>query len=162
MDKYEIAQILRELGIIIELIDVNPKKSIAYYRAARTVESVPNFLEIAQHQDLQSLPGIGKKNSQMVGTLLNKKKLPYYEHLKSQIPNDLLDLAQLPGINLKKLRSLYESLFVTNLDQLEQVLKEGKTLKMKGFGASYSAKLMNQTVFWKLQFHPSLYPKAQN
>ncbi len=160
MDKYEIAQTLREIGIIIELIDVNPKKAIAYSRAANTIESVPNITEIIDSKSLETLPGIGKKISEMIYILVKNNSLPYYEHLKTLIPKDLLEFAQLPGQNLRKVRILYEALFVTNIDQLEQVLKDGKTIKVKGLGLTFTKNMISSLPFLKTKRHSILYPKA--
>ena len=46
MDQYEIAQILREIGIFIELQDEKPLKGLSYRRAAFSIEHVQNFDEL--------------------------------------------------------------------------------------------------------------------
>ena len=160
MDKYEIAQTLREIGFIIELIDVNPKKAIAYSRAANTIESIPDLKDVVENKSLDSLPGIGKKISEMIYTLVKQNSLPYYDHLKTLIPKDLLEFAQLPGQNIRKVRILYETLFVTNIDQLEQVLKDGKTNKVKGLGLTFTKNMTSSLPYLKTKRHPFLYPKA--
>lgn len=43
MDKYAIAQVLREIATVIEITDENPKKALAYRRASNLVESIDNF-----------------------------------------------------------------------------------------------------------------------
>ena len=35
MDKFEVAQVLREMALLIELTDENPKKSIAYRKSSK-------------------------------------------------------------------------------------------------------------------------------
>lgn len=66
MDKYAIAQILREIGQVIELVDENPSKSFGYRRASNAIESEKNFEKFLIEKSLESIPGIGKKISRMI------------------------------------------------------------------------------------------------
>lgn len=77
MDQYEIAQVLREMGIALELTDPNPKKGIAYFRAAKILESRDNFDEILRQDKLETFPWIGKSLSNFI---LDKSHfLQYFE-----------------------------------------------------------------------------------
>lgn len=160
MDKYEVAQILREIGTLIELTDANPKKGISYRKAARTIESIPNLSQSVEAQTLESFPGIGKSISKLVTTLVQKGYLPYYNHLKNSVPASLLDLCQVPGLGSNKVRILYEQLNITTLVELEQAIAEGKLSKLRGFGPAYIAKIQKQISLLKAEGQSLLFPQA--
>lgn len=158
MTKYEIALVLREIGTILELIDDNPKKGIAYKRAARVVESIDNLKTHVENHSLEQFPGIGKTISGMITTLFEKGTLPYYTHLKHQVPSSLFELTLLPGLGAKKARILFEQLHITSLAELEQSLAEEK-IRLKGFGPAFLKKLRHQIDQYK-QDYALLYKQA--
>lgn len=162
MDKYEIAQILREIGTILELIDPNPKKGIAYRKAAHTIESMGDLPQIVEEKALETFPGIGKGISEMVTTLVQKGSLNYHTRLKEKVPQGLLELTTIPGLGLKKLRILYEEFKITNLSELEAVLKDENIQNIKGFGPAFIKKALKQIASVKAHGHSLLYPQAVN
>lgn len=162
MDKYEVAQILREIGMIIELIDANPKKGLAYRKAAHTIESLNGFSKIINENSLTTLPGIGPNIAQMVITLVQKGSLSYYEKLRNQIPNSLFQLMYIPGLTLRKLRILYEKFNISNFLELENVLKSEKIRDLKEFSPSYTKKILKQISLLSKQGYSLLYPQASH
>lgn len=159
MDKYGVAQILREMGSLIELIDENPQKSFAYRRAAHTIESLENFETEVANKTLESFPGIGQSISRMVTLLAETDHLPYYEQLKNQIPPTLLELTYIPGLGIKKLRLLYEKLHVTNLANLEEALR-GPEIQQFRFGPSKVKKILKNISRIKTEGNSFLYANA--
>ncbi|MBA3721670.1 MAG: hypothetical protein H0W88_04645 [Parachlamydiaceae bacterium] len=160
MDKYEVAQILREIGMIVELVDENPKKGIAYKRAANAIETVIDINKNVEEQTLELLPGIGEGISKMISELIKKGYLPYYNHLRNTIPSDILKLIQIPGLTLKKIRVLYEQLHIKNLDDLKRAIKEEKVSKLKSFGPAFIKKILKQITLFEIQGFTALFPVA--
>ncbi|MBA2727560.1 MAG: PHP domain-containing protein, partial [Parachlamydiaceae bacterium] len=160
MDKFEVAQILREIGMLVELTDINPKKGLAYRKAASTIESIPNLEKAVENETLITYPGIGKSISQMVATLVKMGTLPYYKQLKKSIPESLFELAHIPGLNLAKIRSLFESTHITNIDELENAIKEERLQKVKGFGPSFLKRLEEHIDHYRREGRSVLYPQA--
>ncbi|MBA2369517.1 MAG: PHP domain-containing protein [Candidatus Protochlamydia sp.] len=128
MNQYEAAAMLREIAALIELSDPLPQKSIAYRKAANALEAIQDINDYLQKEKLQSLPGIGPKIAEMILSLLQKEKLPYYEELKKKVPQTLLELTYIPGLTLKKIRQLYEGMGIRNLDDLKKHIK-GEPIK---------------------------------
>lgn len=58
MDQYEIAFFFREIARLLDFLDENPFRSIAYMKAAKTIEKAKNFDEIVITGQLTKLPGI--------------------------------------------------------------------------------------------------------
>lgn len=159
MDQFEVAQILREIGTIIELTDDQPKKGIAYRRAAQSIESIDHFE--CDEQSLMLIPGIGKSLSRMICSLMEKGYLPYYNHLKNSIPEGFFELALMPGLGTRRIRTLYEKFQVTTLAELEALMNDEEKIKQLGFGTSYINKLRKQISSFK-EGHSLLYPQAFN
>lgn len=161
MDKYEVAQILREMAFLIELTDGNPKKSIAYRKAASSIEACENFSFLSENHALESISGVGKKISQMVSSLINKKQLSYYEKLKNSVPNTLLELIHI-GLNVKKIRELYERLKITSIYDLEKAIEQKKINGIKGFSPYFIEKMKKRLQRYLIEGNFLLFPKANH
>lgn len=160
MDKYEIAHTFREIALLLELTDPNPKKAITYRKAANTVDSLPDLGALIREGKLEDLPGVGKTISKMIISLAETNKLPYYENLKSSVPYTLLELAHIPGLGAKRIRSLYEQLNVKSLEDLETAIDEGAITEIRGFGPAFVNKLEQRIKEFKDQGCALLYPHA--
>ncbi|NLX86646.1 MAG: histidinol-phosphatase, partial [Clostridiales bacterium] len=76
MDRKEIAQILTEIGTMLELLGESPFKSRAYYNGARTVELLTEDIEELVRQDrLKEVRGIGKALDEKIKELVNTGRL---------------------------------------------------------------------------------------
>ncbi len=160
MDKYAVAQILREIGFAIELVDENPQKGFAYLRAAKAIESVQDFDKILAEKSLELIPGIGKKISGMIELLVEKAHLPYHQELLSRVPEGLFELALIPGLGSKRVRILFETFNVKNISELESIFRDEKVRKPKGFGPAYIKKILKHISTYSAEGASLLYPQA--
>lgn len=135
MDRDKVAEILVEIGILLELKGENPFKTRAYSNAARALETLDEPLQtlIAENR-LGQIRGIGDALQKKICELVTSGRLPYYEELKASFPAGLMALLQVPGLGPKKVKVLYEKLGVASMEQLEQVCREGKVALLAGFG----------------------------
>jgi DNA polymerase (family X) len=152
LDKYGIAQILREMSMAIELIDETPAKAIAYHKAAQIIEQIDDLNDYLQSHTLTSLPGIGEKIGRMIALLANDQMVAYHLSLMSKVPPGLWLLTKLPGLSLKRLRLLYEQLGIENLEDLKAALESGKIKALKGFGNWYAKKIEQSLLFMQKNF----------
>jgi DNA polymerase (family 10) len=143
MDKDQVAEILIEIGILLELKGENPFKTRAYASAARTLEALNEPLDRLINEDrLGAIKGIGPALQQKITELITTGKLAYYENLKSSLPAGLLTLLQIPGVGPKKVKVLYEKLAICTIEQLEQACKEGRVAVLDGFGEKTQSKIL--------------------
>ncbi len=120
MNKKEVINILEEIGVLLELKGENPFKVRAYYNGARILENLQEDLEaLVRSGSLKNLKGIGDALSQKISLLVTDGSLPFYDELRSSIPEGLLDMLRLPGLGAKKVRSIYEKLGITTIGELE-------------------------------------------
>src|SRR5947207_8599611 len=135
MDKERVAEVLLEIGVLLELKGENPFKTRAYTNAARTLEQLAEPLhKVIAEERLGQLQGIGSALQQKITELATTGRLGYYEELKASLPAGLLQLMEIPGLGPKKVKALYEKLKVASLEQLEAACRAGDVAGLAGFG----------------------------
>ena len=143
MNKDEVAEILVNIGTLLELKGENPFKTRAYHNAARTIETLGEPLDKLIAEDrLGEIKGIGEALQEKITTLVTTGRLPYYEELRASVPKGLVDMLEISGLGPKKLRALNKELGIENVEQLEQACKEGKVATLAGFGEKTQQNLL--------------------
>lgn len=135
MDKDQVADILVDIGLLLELKGENPFKTRAYQNAARTLQQLGEPLQkIVADQRLSEIKGIGEALQQKITELVTTGKLEYYDKLKASIPTGLREMLEIPGLGPKKIKVLFDTLAIDSVEKLEQACKDGKVADLKGFG----------------------------
>jgi DNA polymerase (family 10) len=143
MDKDQVAEILLEIGTLLELKGENPFKTRAYTNAARTIESLSEpLVKIIAEKRLGKIKGIGEALEQKITELMETGKLAYYDALKTSIPPGLIELLEIPGLGPKKIQALNQKLGVDSVEQLEMACHAGKVALLDGFGEKTQANLL--------------------
>jgi DNA polymerase (family 10) len=152
MTKDQVAEILSEIGTLLELKGENPFKTRAYANAARTLEGLEEPLEkLVAEKRLGDLKGFGDALQDKITTLVTTGRLPYYEELKASIPAGLVGMLEIQGLGPKKVKKLHDELGVESVEQLEAACKAGKVAVLDGFGDKTQAKILEAIAF-KRQF----------
>lgn len=142
MNKDQVAQILVEIGTLLELKGENPFKTRAYVNVARTLEGLNEPLEkIVSEERLGEIKGIGDAIQKKITELVTTGRLEYYEELKASLPAGLMEMLSVPGLGPKKVKALYEKLNITSLDELEAACKAGTVAALDGFGEKTQTKI---------------------
>jgi DNA polymerase (family 10) len=148
MDKQKVAEILVEIGLLLELKGENPFKTRAYSNAARAIESLTEpLVKIVTENRLAEVRGIGESIQQKVVELVTTGNLKYYDELKASIPAGFAELLQIPGMGPKKIKALYEKLGVTSVEELEAACREGRVSPLDRFGEKTQAKILEGIQF---------------
>jgi len=148
MDKDQVAEILSEIGTLLELKGENPFKTRAYANAARMLEGLSEPLErIIAENRLAELKGIGEALQKKITELVITGKLAYYEELKISIPSGLVEMLQIPGLGPKKIIVLNAKLKIETIETLELACKEGKVAALDGFGEKTQNKILEGIQF---------------
>lgn len=127
MKNKEIAQILDEIAILLEIKGENKYKIAAYQEAARRIENLPEDIEkLFREGKLYHIKGIGESIGQKIKEYLTTGKVSYLEELRKEIPPEILELLKIPGIGPKLAYRLYTELGIKDIDSLEKAAKEGK------------------------------------
>lgn len=142
MDKKEVAAVLEEIALLLELAGENPFKVRAYEAGARAVLTFPGDLDAARRSgELARVKGIGKSLAGVISELLSRGESVLYRELKDKTPPGLLELLRVPGLGPKKARVLFDELHITSLGELEYACQENRLVALPGFGAKSQEKI---------------------
>ena len=138
------AEILVEIGTLLELKGENPFKTRAYLKGARIIEGLNEPLKkLVAEERLGELKGIGDALQQKITELVTTGKLKYYDDLKASVPAGLVAMLDIPGLGPKKIIALNKHLGVDSVEKLEAACKSGKVAELDGFGEKTQTKLLD-------------------
>ena len=127
MDKERVAEILVDIGTLLELKGENPFKTRAYQNGARTIESLTEPLsKVVEENRLGEIKGIGEALQQKITELVTTGKLKYYEELKASIPSGLVEMLGIPGLGPKKVKAMHDQLGLDSIEKLEAACQAGQ------------------------------------
>jgi DNA polymerase (family X) len=129
----EVAGAFRKIAAILEIKGDNPFRIRAYDRAAQNIEGLTeDIADYAAHGKLRQIPGIGEDLEDKIKEFLKTGKIKFYNELKKQIPEGILELLDVPGIGPKTGKLLYERLKIKSLSGLERAIEENKLSGLPG------------------------------
>jgi DNA polymerase (family X) len=135
MDKARVADVLDEIGTLLDIQGENVFKCRAYHNAARIISGLSDDLSaLVASGGIKNVKGIGVALSEKITELVTTGKLQYYEELKASFPPGVFEMMKIQGVGPKKVKLLIEKLSITTVDQLEKACKEGKLETVEGFG----------------------------
>jgi DNA polymerase (family 10) len=143
LDKAAVAQILRDIALLLQLKGENTFKVRAYETAAdRVIGMTQDLGALVREGRLKELPGIGQGLAEKISELVTTGKLALFEELKAEFPPGLLEMLQLQDVGPKKVMTLWRELGVGNVADLEKACRDGRVRGLKGFGAKSEAKIL--------------------
>ena len=163
LNKKEVASILEDIGILLELKGENPFKTRAYFNAARTISGLTSDLtDLVENGEIGNIKGIGKALAEKITTLVTTGKLEYYENLKSEFPPTIFELFGIPGLGPKKIKKLFDTLGITSLTELEYACNENRLVDLEGFGAKTQDNILKGIGIRRKFSEKFHYPVARN
>jgi len=88
--------------------------------------------------------GIGKGIQSFLFELLDNGSVKEYEEHLGSIPEGILDILQIRGLGVKKVKLLYEQLNIKNIDELENACKNNRLVTIKGFTEKTEEKIQEE------------------
>ncbi len=144
MDKKQIAAVLKEMAVMMEIRGDNPFKVRAHQNAARIIEGLSVDLPaLVKSGQLLEIKGIGKGMAEKISALLDQGELAEHQALKEAIPGGVLEMIKIPGLGPKKIKLLWQDMQITSIEDLEHACRAGKLAQMKGFGAKTEANILH-------------------
>jgi DNA polymerase (family 10) len=144
MTKNEIADVLAEIGMLMELKGEKPFKVRAYSAGARAIEGLEKeeFEKLVAEDGLQSVKGIGEALAAKIAELHATGRLNFLETLKASIEPGLVEMLKIPGLGPKKIAAIGSKLGVTSIAGLEKACKDGRVAALDGFGEKTQEKIL--------------------
>lgn len=144
MTKNEIADVLSEIGTLMELKGENPFKVRAYAAGARAIEALEGarFEAMVSGGTLDTVKGIGEALAAKVAELHATGRLAFLDQLKASVEPGLVEMLEIPGLGPKKIAALKRELSVTSVAALEAACREGRVAALAGFGEKTQEKIL--------------------
>ena len=131
----EVADVLEEIGRLLEFKGENPFKVRAYANAARALADLGEPLDVVLAEGrLREIPGIGAAIADKIVAYAETGSIPLLDRLRGEIPAGVLDLLTVPGLGPKRARAAFGALGVASLDDLEAAAASGRLAEVPGFG----------------------------
>jgi DNA polymerase (family 10) len=162
MDRKQVAEILDEIGSLLELKGENKFKCNAYHNASRVISGLQQDLKsIVEAGELSRIKGIGDALDKKITELVLTGKSAYYEELKQSFPDGLLEILQLPGVGPKKVKVLHEKLNISSINELEYACVENRLTELEGFGEKSQEEVLKAIEHFKKTADMFLYGFAR-
>ena len=140
----QVARILKEIGLLLQLEGANSFRVSAYSRAVRAITSLGEDIEVvAKRGALTDIKGIGKGLSGLITSYLTTGKVEELEELRTRVPIRVLELDSVPGLGPKKIKVLFDELGVTDLQSLEKVAKNDRIAELPGFSDKSQTQILD-------------------
>jgi DNA polymerase (family 10) len=158
----EVAGLLYEMAELLELHAENRFKIIAFSKAARAIESLPEDISIVcREKRLQSIPGVGKAIAQKVEEYLKTGQIEAHQELLAKTPPGLVKLLQISGLGPKTVFMLHEKLNITNLEELETAAREHRIRRLPRMGPTREVNILKSIERYKKRSTRILYSTAE-
>jgi DNA polymerase (family 10) len=143
LDKFGVAQALREIRALLEVEGENPFKIRAYENGARALEGLPEDLATTiQAGRLTEVQGIGEALAKKISELHATGTTPLLARLRATHPPGILELLQIPDLGPKKVGALHAALGISSLADLEAACRDDRVAGVKGFGAKTQERIL--------------------
>ncbi len=141
--KNEIADILNEIAVLLDLKGENPFKIRAYQSGARVLESLEEDLgKIIAEDRLGSIKGIGDALVKKITELHATGELKFYDELRASVAPGLVEMLEIPSLGPKKIKALHSKLGIDTIAALTKACEEGRVAQLDGFGEKTQEKLL--------------------
>ncbi len=139
MTNLEIAELLRNVAAAYEILGENPFKTIAYQKAADSIEHLTSDLkDMWDDGKLDTVPGVGSALASHLDELFRTGKVKHFDQVLSKLPKSIYPLLLVPGLGPKKAYKLVSELTLkdskTVIADLEKAAQTHKIAAIVGFG----------------------------
>lgn len=148
MDKKEVAAVLEEIAVLLELTGENPFKVRSYENGARRIAQLEDDLEtLVREKRLREVQGVGEALEKKIEELVTTGRLEFHEKLKAQFPQSIFELFSIQGLGPKRIKTVYDELGVDSLEKLEEACRSGRLASLKGFSDKLQQKVLEGIAF---------------
>jgi DNA polymerase (family 10) len=160
MDRNAVAATLERIAAYLELKGENQFRVRAFRNAAKTVEGHPGELPAAiADGSLAQAKGIGPAILQVITELVASGHSELFEELREEVAPGLVEMLEISGLGVAKIRQVHEVLGIETLADLEAAARDGRLAALPRFGARTADNILRGITFlrqssqWRLAHH---------
>ena len=140
----DMADIFERCADMLQIRGDNIHRVLSYRRAAETIRAVPRDLRvIASEGELTKLKYIGKTIAAKIDEMLETGELDFYERLRAEVPEGLVDIMHINGVGPKKAKLFWKQLDITTVAQLQAAAQADELAALSGMGAKSQQKILD-------------------
>jgi DNA polymerase (family X) len=151
MENREVAKILHDTALLLEIDGAIIGRYRSYERAAELIGSLPERIEdLAQDKEkLTSLPGIGEGLAGHIHEILTTGDYSLRKKLLKKYPETILDILSLQGLGPKKVAVLWKKFKAGTVEDVGKLAREGKLRELEGFGEKTEENILKAVELFK-------------
>jgi len=150
MNRSEVADLLAEYAILLDLLDEDSFRAQAFANAARQLETVKATLEeLLIGNRLSIVRGVGSSVEQAIREAAASGSFADLEAARARVPLGVIDLMKIQGLGPKKARALWKEAKIQSLDDLDTALATDSLSLLPGFGGKTLEKFRAGLLFLK-------------
>ena len=149
MENDDLVDVLELLVKLWDVHAINEFKSKNLSFAIRGIDKYPNSVAKASEEELLLIPGVGKSVVKIIQDFAQKGSSVELEQIIEQTPPGLFQLLKIKGLGPKKVRSIWQELGITELDDLLLACQENRLETLKGFGKAVQENVLTYILFLK-------------
>jgi len=143
MDKKAVGQVLEQIASFMELKGDNPFRIRAFRTAARAVSGIPGDLgQALEDGSLAGTKGVGPGTLQIISELAGTGRSTLLEELREQVPPGLVEMLDISGLGVAKIRQIHEVLDIDSVPELEAAARDGRLARLPRFGPKTSENVL--------------------
>ena len=147
MRNAEVAQLLYDIADLLEMHGGDRFRPMAYRRAAREIEAMPEDIEKLWRQGgvprLRQVQGVGEAIAAKVDQYLREGRVNALDELTKEIPRGLVEVMKLRGLGPKRASVLWRTLGITDVKDLKKAAEGRQIRRLKGFGEKTEQKILD-------------------
>jgi DNA polymerase (family 10) len=163
VDNNAIADVLDEIGDLIELKGENVFRAVTYRQVARSIrdlrEPVATLLEQGR---LGEIPKTGPSVTEAITQLVTTGESKRHTELKAAVPAGLITLLRVNGVGPATARVINKELGITTIDELEEAAKAGKLRQLPKIQARTEENILKSIASLKQRTGRSLVHHARD
>ena len=163
MDKTDVAHALEQIAACLDLKGENPFRVRAYQSAARAIAAYGGDLRQALADGtLAEMKGIGPATLEIIDEVLVTGRSATLDELRDQIPPGLVEMLQISGLGVAKVRQIHDALHIDSIAELEEAAIDGRLAKLPRFGKKTAEKILKGIEFLRQVGGLRLYHHARD
>jgi DNA polymerase (family 10) len=148
MDKKAVAKAFERIVALLELKGENPFRVRAFSAAERAISGLPGTLDEALADgSLANTKGVGPATLAIVQELVQTGRSTALEELQEQVPPGLIEMLQISGLGVAKVRQIHETLHIETVAELEEAARDGTLAKLPRFGSKTAENILKGITF---------------
>ncbi len=143
MTNREIADLLKRIGDMLDILGENRFKVLAYRRASESILNLGQDLRTYwQEGTLREIPGVGQAIADKIDELLSTGRLEFYDRLQDQVPAGVVSLLDIPDVGPRTAKLLWEERGLQSVGEVETAARNGQLRGLPGLGTKSEAKIL--------------------